>query len=358
MKSNPHAKKVLLGLSGGVDSAVAALLLIEAGHQVVGLFMKNWEGDEESCTAKEDYEDVARICDTLGIDHYSYSFAREYWDEVFTSFLDTLHKGWTPNPDILCNRHIKFAHFRTLAKKLDFEWMATGHYARVRTNTLGQPELLQAIDPTKDQTYFLTGLSHQQLGGVMFPVGEIPKTKVRELARNAQLPVHAKKDSTGICFIGEQKFAPFVAKYLRTKPGAFVTPDGKIVGRHKGAALYTLGQRRGLGLGGQGEAWFVVSKNMEENTVTVVRGGDDPLLFSGVCEARELSFVAGVPPTKSRLAARVRYRQALEPCTVEFDGDRLRAVFDRPQRAVTPGQWIVLYDGEICLGGGVIYSKA
>ncbi len=348
--------RVVAGLSGGVDSAVAALLLKRQGHEVIGVFMKNW--DEENadgvCTAERDWEDVRRVCDCIGIPYYSVSFAREYWDRVFTLFLREYAAGRTPNPDVLCNREIKFRAFLDYALDLGADAIATGHF--VRRDEEGH--LLKGADPGKDQSYFLYMLHASQLRRALFPVGDMTKAQVRALAREAGLPVSEKKDSTGICFIGERNFKAFLSGYLPARPGDMVTPEGEKVGRHDGLMYYTLGQRRGLGIGGRGDgrSFFVVGKDLERNRLIVAQGEDHPLLWSSSSRAEEATFVLEELPEgqETRLNCRFRYRQQDQPVTVTRQGDTLLIRHLTPQRAVTPGQSAVLYDGEKCIGGGII----
>jgi tRNA-uridine 2-sulfurtransferase len=352
--------KVVLGISGGVDSSVAALLLQEAGHEVEGMFMQNWEEDERSgpCTTDTDRKDAVAVCGRLGIPFHARNFAAEYWDGVFEYFLAEYRVGRTPNPDVLCNREIKFKTFLEHAQALGAEKIATGHYARVGCVD-GVYQLLRAVDAAKDQSYFLHALGQRQLAATLFPVGEIEKPQVRELARQAQLPTHAKKDSTGICFIGERDFRSFLAQYIPARPGEMRTPKGELVGEHQGAMYYTLGQRNGLGIGGRretsGAAWYVVGKDVPTNVLYVAQGGENQWLQSSRLRATDAHWISGVAPASGfRCTAKTRYRQVDLPCTVEVDGDVLHVRFDEPQRAVTPGQSVVFYDGEVCLGGAVI----
>jgi tRNA-specific 2-thiouridylase len=352
--------KVMLGISGGVDSSVAALLLQQAGHEVEGLFMQNWEEDERSgpCTTDADRKDAVAVCGRLGIPFHARNFAAEYWDGVFAHFLDEYRAGRTPNPDVLCNREIKFKTFLDEARALGAEKIATGHYARVDLRD-GRYRLLRAVDAAKDQSYFLHALGQQQLSATLFPLGGIEKPRVRELAREAALPTHAKKDSTGICFIGERDFRRFLAQYIPARPGEMRTPGGELIGEHQGAMYYTLGQRNGLGIGGRhgasGEAWFVVGKDVASNVLYVAQGGENHWLHSHRLETEAPTWVAGEPPAPQfRCTARTRYRQLDQACEVTVHADRLEVCFDEPQRAVTPGQSVVLYDGEACLGGAVI----
>jgi len=352
--------RVVVGLSGGVDSSVAALLLKRAGHEVVGVFMKNWEDDDTDlhCTSREDLVDAAAVADVLGIEFAAVNFAAEYRERVFAHFLREYAAGRTPNPDVLCNSEIKFRAFLDHAFALGADRIATGHYARTRADA-GGVRLLKAADTAKDQSYFLHRLTQEQLAPVLFPLGEFVKRDVRAIARDEGLPTHAKRDSTGICFIGERPFREFLARYLPREPGPIVTPDGREVGRHGGLAYYTLGQRQGLGVGGQrGEAarpWFVAAKDRMRNALVVVAGHDDPRLYRDAVAAAEPHWIAGTPPAlPARLAAKTRYRMADARCEVRSGAGGLVARFDAPQWAPTPGQYLVLYDADTCLGGAVI----
>jgi tRNA-uridine 2-sulfurtransferase len=354
-------QRVVVGMSGGVDSSVTAWLLKQQGYDVVGLFMKNWEDDDDDayCSTRQDWIDVVSVADLIGIDVEAVNFAAEYKDRVFAEFLREYSAGRTPNPDVLCNAEIKFKAFLDHAMQLGAQTIATGHYARVR-ETGGRFELLKARDLSKDQSYFLHRLNQQQLSRTLFPLGGIPKTEVRRIAAEIGLPNAKKKDSTGICFIGERPFREFLNRYLPTRPGPMKTPDGKVVGEHIGLAFYTLGQRKGIGLGGSrdgsGEPWFVARKRIEDNTLYVVQGHDHPWLQSAALVAGNVSWVAGAPPADgSACAAKTRYRQSDAPCTFRAaDGTRFELRFSTPQWAVTPGQSAVLYDGDVCLGGGII----
>ena len=352
--------KVMLGVSGGVDSSVAAMLLQQAGHQVEGLFMQNWEEDERNgpCTADVDRKDALAVCGRLGIPFHARNFANAYWDNVFEHFLAEYRAGRTPNPDVLCNREIKFKTFLDEARALGAEKIATGHYARVH-RCEGSYRLLRAVDAAKDQTYFLHALGQQQLAATLFPVGEIEKSRVRELARAAQLPTHAKKDSTGICFIGERDFRSFLAQYLPAQAGEMRTPEGVLLGEHQGTMYYTLGQRNGLGIGGRqglsGAPWYVVGKDVAANVLYVAQGGESRWLQSTRLLAETASWIAGSPPAaRFRCTAKTRYRQPDQACEVQLTAAGLEVRFEAPQRAVTPGQSVVFYDGEACLGGAVI----
>ena len=352
--------KVMLGMSGGVDSSVAALLLQRAGHEVEGLFMQNWQEDDRSgpCTADTDRKDAVAVCGRLGIRFHARNFAAEYWDGVFEHFLAEYRAGRTPNPDVLCNREIKFKTFLDEAHALGAERMATGHYARVDCQD-GRYRLLRARDEAKDQTYFLHALGQAQLAATLFPLGELEKSRVRELAREAALPTHAKKDSTGICFIGERDFRSFLAQYIPARPGEMRTPQGELIGEHQGVMYYTLGQRNGLHIGGRhgrsGEAWYVVGKDVAANVLHVAQGGENHWLQSRRLLAESPTWVAGVAPAAEfSCTARTRYRQSDQRCRVSLRGAGLEVSFEASQRAVTPGQSVVFYDGDVCLGGAVI----
>ena len=365
-------QRVVVGLSGGVDSAVSAWLLKQQGHDVVGIFMKNWEDDDDSehCSSRQDWLDAASVADVIGIDIEHVNFAAEYKDRVFAEFLREYQAGRTPNPDILCNAEIKFKAFLDHAMRLGAEKIATGHYARVRFNdATGRHELLKGLDPLKDQSYFLHRLNQAQLSKTMFPVGELPKTEVRRIAAEIGLPNAKKKDSTGICFIGERPFRDFLNRYIAKEPGPIKDPSGRTIGQHVGLSFYTLGQRQGLGIGGvkakgaqkggnEHEPWFVARKDVEKNTLWVVQGHDHPWLLAPSLRAEDLSWVAGEAPAVAQIAAKTRYRQADAPCTLAVDATGITLRFADPQWAVTPGQSAVLYDGEVCLGGGVIHTEA
>ncbi len=348
-------------MSGGVDSSVSALLLARYHGNIAGMFMKNWEEDDRfgPCPAEQDIADVQAVAEHLGIRAFTRNFAREYWDNVFEQFLADYRAGRTPNPDVLCNREIKFKTFLDHARELGAERIATGHYVRSKRKD-GSWRLLRGVDADKDQTYFLYTLGQEQLARTVFPIGDREKSPVREIAREEGLPVHDKKDSTGICFIGERDFKEFLQQYLPARPGEMRTPEGEHIGEHDGLMYYTLGQRAGLGIGGvrgyPDEPWYVVGKDLESDTLVVAQGHDHPLLFTDALEAGELSWVAGEPPTLPwRGTAKVRYRQADQACTIEsIDGAHAAVRFEEPQRAVTPGQHVVFYEGDECLGGGVI----
>lgn len=364
MASPNSSTRVIVGLSGGVDSAVAALLLQQHGYQVEGLFMDNWEDGEDDtyCTAAEDFQDARQVCEVLGIPLHKVNFAAEYRERVFKHFLEGYAAGYTPNPDVLCNSEIKFKAFLEHALRLGAAHIATGHYARRAVGATGV-KLLKARDAAKDQSYFLHAVPQAALQRAMFPLGELLKADTRALAREAGFANHAKKDSTGICFIGERRFAEFLGKYLPAQPGDIVTPEGRIMGRHNGLMYYTLGQRSGIGIGGTRDAeaspWYVAGKDMRKNRLVVVQGHDHPLLLSGALEAAELHWIAGVAPvTPFPCSAKSRYRQADQACRIiRIETGRCTVEFDLPQRAITPGQYAVFYAGEECLGGGVIQAR-
>jgi tRNA-uridine 2-sulfurtransferase len=377
-------QRVVVGLSGGVDSAVTAWLLKQQGHEVLGIFMKNWEDDDRPggsgddqrgrsgdddkyCSSNLDFIDAAAVADVIGIEIEHVNFAADYKDRVFAAFLREYQAGRTPNPDVLCNAEIKFKAFLDHAMRLGAEKIATGHYARVRERH-GAFELLKGLDPLKDQSYFLHRLTQAQLSKTLFPIGELAKTEVRRIAAQAGLPNAAKRDSTGICFIGERPFREFLNRYLANTPGPIEDDRGRTIGEHVGLSFYTLGQRKGIGIGGlkvRGAArgagdhapWFVARKDMARNTLYVVQGRDHPWLLSTTLHAGDVSWVAGRAPAPGALAAKTRYRQHDAPCAFSADAaDAFTLRFDAPQWAVTPGQSAVVYDGEVCLGGGVIAS--
>jgi tRNA-specific 2-thiouridylase len=341
------SKMVVVGLSGGVDSAVSAYLLKQQGYRVVGLFMNNWEETTGECTAEKDLHDVVSVCTALDIPHYTVNFAEQYWDSVFADLIDGLKKGITPNPDILCNREIKFRHFFDKALELGADYLATGHYCQ----TDGK-HLLKGMDTNKDQSYFLHAINGEVLDRVLFPIGHLPKNEVRAIAKSIGLNVATKKDSTGICFIGKRKFAEFMSQYIKGEPGEMVDPDGKVIGTHQGIPFYTIGQRKGLRIGGPGEAWFVADKDVANNRILVVQGEDHPALLKQEITATAPTWIDGPPPT--RCTARIRYRQIEQPCTVTVSSESVHVRFDEPQRAVTPGQAVVFYDGQTCIGGATI----
>ncbi|HQX66478.1 MAG: tRNA 2-thiouridine(34) synthase MnmA [Dokdonella sp.] len=355
-----HDGLTMVGVSGGVDSSVAALLLTASNAHVAGLFMQNWEEDERfgPCRAAEDRKDAVAVCARLGIPFHMRNFAREYWDQVFEHFLAEYRVGRTPNPDVLCNREIKFKTFLDTARELGAERIATGHYARNECRD-GQWRLLRGLDDNKDQSYFLYALGQEQLASTLFPIGNLPKPEVRRIAREAGLPTHAKKDSTGICFIGERDIREFLGRYIPARSGEIRTPDGTRVGEHQGAWYYTLGQRGGLGIGGRrdssGAPWYVVGKDVGQNILYAVQGNASEWLQSRRLAASGLHWVAGVAPAHEfRCTAKIRYRQADQDCLVSVQDADCVVAFDQPQRAATPGQSIVFYDGECCLGGAII----
>ncbi|MBA3720846.1 MAG: tRNA 2-thiouridine(34) synthase MnmA [Parachlamydiaceae bacterium] len=350
-------KTVVIGMSGGVDSSVSAMLLKQQGYRVIGMFMKNWEEKDENgvCRSSFDYDDVRKVCDQIDIPYYSVNFVKDYWDQVFTQFVEDFKKGLTPNPDVLCNREIKFKVFLEKAMEIGADYLATGHYCQ-NLEVEGSPSLVKGLDGNKDQTYFLYTLNQNILKKVLFPIGHLEKSEVRELARKHSLATSEKKDSTGICFIGKRDFREFLSQYIPAQPGNFETLQGKIVGKHFGTAFYTLGQRKGLGIGGAGEAWFVVKKDIERNVVIVEQGADHAALYCDELIASDLSWVANTPPALPfTCQAKVRYRQTDQECQVEaINQGCAKVTFPSAQRAVTPGQSIVFYDGPICLGGGII----
>jgi len=364
--------RVVVGMSGGVDSSVAAWLLKEQGYEVIGLFMKNWEDDDDSeyCNARVDWIDAASVADVVGVDIEAVNFAGEYKDRVFAEFLREYQAGRTPNPDVLCNAEIKFKAFLDHAMKLGADLIATGHYARVRKAGDGPDahfELLKAVDGGKDQSYFLHRLNQAQLSRTLFPVGELRKTEVRRIAEDLKLPNAKKKDSTGICFIGERPFREFLNRYLSYRPGPIKTVDGDTVGEHVGLSFYTIGQRKGIGIGGMkahrnadgtSDAWYVARKDMDSNTLYVVQGHEHPWLLSQSLVADQISWVDGKGPQEESLSAKTRYRQADVACAFAAGGKEFSLRFPKPQWAVTPGQSAVLYDGDVCLGGGIISAAA
>lgn len=347
-------KKIVVGLSGGVDSSVSAYLMKEKGAHVMGLFMRNWK-DDEHCPAEQDYLDVVSIAESLNLPYYAINFSQEYWDEVFEVCLKQFKRGLTPNPDILCNREIKFSLFLKKAFDLGADFLATGHYCR-KKKINGRWALLKGADPNKDQSYFLYTIKSDELDKVLFPVGDLKKEEVRKIASQKHLITANKKDSTGICFVGKRNFKEFLAQFLEKKVGLIKTLEGKVVGEHEGAHFFTLGQRKGIGIGGEGAAWFVVDKDMVTNTVVVVQGEDHPALYRTHLKARELNWIQGILPIfPLRCFAKIRYRTQESSCVVHCVGnDEVEVIFDKPQKAITPGQSIVFYEGEICLGGGVI----
>ncbi|QIL84651.1 tRNA 2-thiouridine(34) synthase MnmA [Vibrio sp. HDW18] len=360
-------KKVIVGMSGGVDSSVSAYLLKQQGYQVEGLFMKNWEEDdnEEYCTAAEDLADAQAVCDKLNIPLHTINFAAEYWDNVFEYFLAEYKAGRTPNPDILCNKEIKFKAFLEFADEvLDADYIAMGHYVRRTFPSAGEkPQMLRGLDSNKDQSYFLYTLSHEQVARSLFPVGDLEKPEVRRIAEEQGLITAKKKDSTGICFIGERKFTDFLARYLPAQPGKIETPEGKVIGEHQGLMYHTLGQRKGLHIGGMKECseqpWYVAEKDLKRNVLIAVQGADHPLLQSQGLIASQLHWVNRMPITEPlRCSIKTRYRQTDIACTIiPLSDDQIKVMFDQPQVAVTPGQSAVFYQDDVCLGGGIIEQR-
>lgn len=359
MTTDPSTKRVIVGLSGGVDSSVAAYLLLQQGFSVEGLFMKNWEEDDQSeyCTAQQDLEDARQVAEHLGIKLHQANFAAEYWDNVFSHFLSEYEAGRTPNPDVLCNREIKFKVFQDYAQMLGADYIATGHYARL-TVCDGRIRLLKAVDSNKDQSYFLQSVSADQLKRVMFPLGEITKQEVRLIAREQNLSTFDKKDSTGICFIGERRFKDFLQDYLPAKPGVIENDAGRAIGHHDGLMYHTLGQRQGLGIGGvkgaSEEPWYVVEKNLARNVLVVAQGNQHPRMHSTSLTCHEIHWIGEEPALPFTGSIKVRYRQADQECQLVHEADHYRVNFTVPQRAVTPGQWACFYADDWCLGGGVI----
>lgn len=355
-------KRVVVGMSGGVDSAVAAAILKEQGYNVVGLYMSNWKETDEGgcCTGEDDWSDVKRICDKIGIPYYSCDFSAEYMQNVFTLFVEEYKKGRTPNPDVLCNREIKFGPFADFARKMGADYIATGHYCRIRHDG-DMHFLLRAKDENKDQTYFLNQVSSHQLRDVMFPLGDLEKPEVRKIAASLNLPVAEKKDSTGICFIGERNFRKFLSKYIPMQEGDIVTQDGRVVGRHEGVYYYTIGQRRGLGIGGSadgnGMRWFVLDKDVKRNLL-IVSQGEDSVLFKDGLQTEKFNFITPPPSSKFRCEVRIKHRQPLQAAELEvLESGEARIIFDEKQRAIANGQYAVAYVGEVCLGGGVIANS-
>jgi tRNA-uridine 2-sulfurtransferase len=356
-KREPKDIRVVVGMSGGVDSSVAALLLKQQGYDVIGIFMKNWDDTDDTgfCTATEDYNDVIRVCNQIGIPYYAVNFEKQYWDKVFTYFLEEYKAGRTPNPDVMCNKEIKFKAFLEHAVKLGADYLATGHYAQVEYRD-GEYKMLRGKDENKDQTYFLNQLSQEQLSKVMFPIGNLEKPRVREIAKEANLATATKKDSTGICFIGERNFKEFLGQYLPAQPGNMETMDGELKGRHEGLMYHTIGQRHGLGIGGSGEPWFAIGKDLKRNILYVGQGFHNEKLYSDSIIADNVSWVSDrEKPSEFTCTAKFRYRQEDNKVTVQLmDNNKVNVIFDEPIRAVTPGQAVVFYNGDECLGGGTI----
>ncbi len=361
--SAASSKYVIVGMSGGVDSSVAALLLLQQGYHVEGLFMKNWEEDdtESFCSATQDIADAQSVCDSLGIKLHLVNFAAEYWDSVFEYFLEAYKAGRTPNPDILCNKEIKFKAFLEYAQHLGADAIATGHYARCQPSETGV-QLLKGLDTQKDQSYFLYALNQHQLANSLMPIGELEKEQVRLMAKKAGFTNHSKKDSTGICFIGERKFKQFLQHYLPAQPGNIETLDGKVLGQHDGLMFHTIGQRQGLNIGGRSDAkpspWYVLKKDLSRNVLIVGQGNEHPALFAKALRCHHVHWISEIPPADINVGeAKIRYRQAAQPCDIhvdENDESHLSVTFQEPQRAITPGQAIVFYQGEQCLGGATI----
>ena len=349
--------RVVVGMSGGVDSSVAALLLKQAGYEVIGVFMKNWDDTDENgvCTATEDYEDVIRVCNEIGIPYYSVNFEKEYWNKVFTYFLDEYSSGRTPNPDIMCNKEIKFKAFLNYALSIGADYVATGHYAQLDKQD-NYVELRRGADPNKDQTYFLNQLSEDVLKKIIFPIGHLQKSEVRHIAKICNLSTATKKDSTGICFIGERNFKQFLSEYLPAQHGYMKTLTNEIIGEHDGLMYYTIGQRHGLGIGGEGEPWFVVGKNVSENILYVAQGEGNSHLYSDGLIASNVNWINSKNiKTSFACTAKFRYRQKDSKVFVKIlENETVHVNFVNSERAITPGQAVVFYDGDICLGGGTI----
>jgi tRNA-specific 2-thiouridylase len=360
--SLPHDQTVIVGISGGVDSAVAALLLKQQGYSVQGLHMTNWEEDGDYCSAAEDYQDARRVCEDIGIPLHHVNFAKQYRDEVFADFLAEYRAGRTPNPDVACNRHIKFGYFLDYATRLGADLIATGHYARVDHASV-PPRMLKGIDSNKDQTYFLHAVRPEVLSRVLFPLGELNKPEVRKLANDYGMANYAKRDSTGICFIGERRFTDFLQRYLPAQPGEIHDLAGTVLGQHQGLMYHTMGQRQGLGIGGlagrDDAPWYVVDKDLTNNILLVAQGNEHPALFKSTLYASEIHWIAGAAPTLPLTCmAKTRYRQPDQTCHLSTQEAGFTVNFDEPQRAITPGQSVVFYQGDLCLGGGIIEARA
>ena len=365
LPANTH---IVVGMSGGVDSSVTALLLKEQGYQVTGMFMKNWEEDDtaEYCAAAADMADAKKVCEILDITFHEVNFAHEYWENVFEHFLSEYAAGRTPNPDILCNKEIKFKEFLLQAESLGADYIATGHYVANGQNNSGEHLLLKGADQNKDQSYFLYTLNQAQLSKSLFPLGDIEKSLVRQKALDAGFPIHDKKDSTGICFIGERRFKDFLSQYLKPNPGDIRSIEGEILGKHDGLMYHTIGQRKGLGIGGSsadddsGEAWYAAKKDIDTNTLIVVQGHDHPALMTRSLVAENCDWVSGkFPKIGQQYRAKTRYRQSDQACQItSINGDQFTVTFNDPQRAITPGQALVIYDADICLGGATIIRSS
>ena len=361
--SSQHSSntRVIVGMSGGVDSSVTALLCLEKGYQVAGLFMKNWDEDDgtDYCTAMEDLADAKAVCQELGIELHEANFAAEYWDNVFSHFLEEYRLGRTPNPDVLCNREIKFNVFARYAEVLGADLVATGHYARLETID-GSLRLMKAEDRNKDQSYFLQSVTSEQFSNVIFPLGDLKKDHVRVIARENNLPVHSKKDSTGICFIGERRFKDFLQTYLPANPGDIIDLKAQVIGQHDGLMYHTLGQRQGLKIGGlkggNEQPWYVAAKDLSSNRLIVAQGNDNPALFCSSMELEDISWIGMPPNLPTELSVKTRYRQEDQSCHLDGNDAGYSVKFKQPQRAVTPGQWACFYDEDICLGGGIIIA--
>jgi tRNA-uridine 2-sulfurtransferase len=360
--NSPSNCHVFVGMSGGVDSSVTALLLLQQGFQVSGLFMKNWEEEDTQfeCSAEEDHTDALKVCEQLSIPLHTVNFSHEYWENVFLYFIEEYKRGRTPNPDVLCNREIKFKVFLEHALSLGADYIATGHYVDTSVEN-NRYNLLKGIDSQKDQSYFLHLLEQYPLSKSLFPLGQYHKTQVREIAKNAGLTTSEKKDSTGICFIGERNFQKFLSQYLPAQPGDIVTDNQQVIGQHQGLMYYTLGQRKGLGIGGLNDfseaPWFVVEKDLKNNHLIVAQGQNHSMLYSDGLWVHQIHWINEIPTLPYQCQAKIRYRQAVQDCTISHSNKCYVVNFTQPQRSVTPGQSVVFYDGEVCLGGGVIEGK-
>lgn len=353
-------KTVIVGMSGGVDSSVSALLLKEQGYNVIGMFMKNWQetSPDGHCTAEQDYLDALAVAEKIGIPLYTINLSKTYWDEVFQRFVEEYKLGYTPNPDILCNKEVKFKAFLQKALDRGADMIATGHYCQVETIN-NRYFLKEGADPNKDQTYFLHAVTEEALKKTLFPIGHLPKSEVRKIAKENNLLTASKRDSTGICFIGKRPFQEFLSQYIKPKPGVIETVDGKVIGKHDGAWFYTIGQRKGLGIGGEGAPWFVVDKDIDRNVVIVAQGQDHPSLYHNKVVATELNWITSPLNKNDRCYAKIRYRTPKAPCTITtIENDKIEVIFDEPQRGITPRQSIVFYQGDKCLGGALIAQRS